>query len=88
MSSLECTTTAPLSNISRGNLAHHRLNRLLQLIPNFDNISRLAPRCGIFMTKPKILTVFFKIRFYVRMNLSVQVRTTQVSRYFINVEGQ
>ncbi len=29
-----------------------------------------------------------KISYYVCMNLSVQVRTTQVSMYFINVEGQ
>jgi hypothetical protein len=39
MSSLEYTTTAPLSNISRGSLAHHRLNRLLQPIHTFDYIN-------------------------------------------------
>ena len=42
MISLECTTTAPLSNISRGSLAHHRLNRILHPIHTFVNIKQVS----------------------------------------------
>ena len=42
MSSLKCTTTAPLSNISRGSLAHHRLNRILHPIHTFVNIKQAS----------------------------------------------